>query len=269
MGLEAECTVRVGRKVSAGTAHLESETLLFRGDFRLEIPFDRIRDVTVDGGTLVVVADDEARFELGAAVAERWMRLIKQPKALFEKLEISAESRIAVVDVRDSLFLAALRERTSHVAEGRVPEGAAIIFFAAETREALRKLPLIRARMIETGVVWILRPKGSKVITEQDVLQAIRDAGLTDTKVVAFSKTHTAHKSVVPVEMRGQGRRRRPILTIPPSAPTLGQEHKETKTKAGKPASRGSVRPSAAKSEAPTKGHAADGSKSNPKSKKR
>src|ERR1700736_3720553 len=94
MGLEAECTVRVGRKASAGTAQLEGETLIFRGDFRLEIPFERIRDVTVDGGTLVVTAEDEARFDLGPQVAERWMRLIKQPKGLFEKLEINPESRV-------------------------------------------------------------------------------------------------------------------------------------------------------------------------------
>jgi hypothetical protein len=222
MGLEAECTVRVGRKASAGSAHLEADTLVFRGDFRLEIPFDRMRDVAVDGSSLVVTADEEARFELGASVAARWMLLIKQPKGLFEKLEIGPQVRVAVVDVRDALFLAALRERTSNIAEGRVPEGASTIFVGAETREALRKIPLIRARMIDAGAVWIVRPKGSKTISEADVLEAVRGAGLVDTKVVAFSKTHTAHKCVIPLEMRGQVRRRPPILTIPPSAPALG-----------------------------------------------
>jgi len=222
MGLEAECTVRVGRKVSAGTAQLEGETLIFRGDFRLEIPFERMREIAVDGGALVVTADDEARFELGGPVAERWMRLIKQPKGLFEKLEIGPQSRVAVVDVRDSLFLTALRERTSNIAEGRVPEGASVVLFGAETREALRKIPLIRARMIDTGAVWIVRPKGSKSISEGDILEAVRDAGLVDTKVVALSKAYTAHKCVIPLEMRGQLRRRPPVLTIPPSAPVLG-----------------------------------------------
>jgi len=222
MGLEAECTVRVGRKVSAGTAQLEGEVLIFRGDFRLEIPFERMREVAVAGGALVVTADDEAHFELGAPVAERWMRLIKQPKGLFEKLEVGPQSRVAVVDVRDSLFLTALRERTSSVVEGRVPEGASVILFGAETREALRKLPLIRARMIDSGTVWIVRLKGSKSISEADVLEAVRDAGLVDTKVVALSKTHTAHKCVIPLEMRGQLRRRAPIVSIPPSAPVLG-----------------------------------------------
>lgn len=272
MGLEAECTVRVGRKTSAGTAQLESEVLVFRGDFRLEIPFDRIRDVAVDGGALVVAADDEVRFELGAPVAERWMRLIKQPKGLFEKLEIGPESRVAVVDVRDPLFLAALRERSSHVAEGRVPEGATTVFFAAETREALRKLPLIRARMLDTGSLWILRTKGSKAISEPDVFEAVRNAGLVDTKVVAFSKTQTAHKCVVPLEMRGQVRRRPPIMTIPPSSPVLGKvptENPSAKQKPERTSARTTARPPVPKSEPPAKKNASGSSKSNPKKKKR
>lgn len=271
MGVEAECTVRVGRRTSAGTAQLESEMLVFRGDFRLEIPFERIRDVAVDGGALVVAADEEARFELGASVAERWMRRIQQPKGLFEKLEIGPESRVAVVDVRDAPFLTAVRERTSHVAEGRVPEGATAIFFAAETREALRKLPLIRARMIDTGSVWILRTKGSKAISEHDVFEAVRNAGLVDTKVVSFSKTQTAHKCVVPVEMRGQARRRPPILTIPPSSPVLGKSPAEgprAKHKPERAAARTTARPPAAKSEPPAKKQASGPEKSNPKKKR-
>jgi hypothetical protein len=245
MGLEAECTVRVGRKASAGTAQLEAETLLFRGDFRLEIPFERMREVTVDGDTLVVEADDEARFQLGSQIAERWMKLIKQPKGLFEKLELVPHARVAVVDVNDSLFVTALRERTASVSEGRVPEGAAVIFFGAETRDALRKVPILRARMIDSGVLWIVRPKGSKLISEADVFEAVRDAGLTDTKVVALSRTHTAHKCVVPLELRGQVRRRPPILTIPPSTPVLGAPSGEgsAKARADKPGARSSARP--------------------------
>jgi len=227
MGLEAECTVRVGRKTSTGRALLESEALIFRGDFNLQIAFGSMRDVSVDGDALVVKTDDqEARFELGAPVAERWVRLIKEPKSLFEKLEIRPDMRVAVVDVRDSLFLTALRERTAGVAEGRVPEGVPVVFFGAETRDALRKIHLLRARMIDAGVLWIIRPKGSQAIAENDVYEAARGAGLVDTKVVAFSKTHTAHKCVIPVDQRGAVRRRPPVLTIPPSAPLLEPKKK-------------------------------------------
>jgi hypothetical protein len=249
MGLEAEATVRVGRKSSVGRALLEGDTLIFRGEFSLQIAFDAMRDVAVEGDALVVETEDqEARFEIGAAVAERWLRLIKEPKGLFEKLEVKADSRVAVVDVTDSLFLTALRERTAGVAEGRVPEGAPIIFFGADTRDALRKLQLLRARMVDTGVLWIVRPKGSKAIAETDVYEAAKAAGLVDTKVVAFSKTHTAHKCVIPVELRGQALRPRPpILSIPPSAPAVQPKRaaagKKPPAKAAKPARKAAKKP--------------------------
>jgi hypothetical protein len=237
MGLEAECTVRVGRKTSLGKALLEGEVLAFRGDFSLEIPFDDIRGVKAEGAELVVrTADHEARFEVGPHVADRWARLITEPKGLFEKLEVLADSRVAVVDITDSLFVTALRERTAQVAEGRVPEGAPIIFFGAETRDALRKIPLLRARMIESGALWVVRPKGSKAISEHDVFEAVRASGLTDTKVVSFSKTHTAHRCVIPAELRGKpAPPRPPILSIPPSEPMLAALKKAAaKAKAAK-----------------------------------
>jgi len=247
MGLEAEGTLRVGRKTSAGRALLEGEALIFRGDFSLQIPFDTMKDVAVVGDELVVkTADQEARFEVGAAVAERWVRLIKEPKSLFEKLELKPDSRVAVVDVVDSLFMTALRERTAAVAEGRVPQGAPIIFFGAETKDALRKLQLLRARMVDESVLWIVRPKGSKAIAEGDVFEAAHAAGLVDTKVVAFSKTHTAHKCVVPLDQRGMAARPRPpIMSIPPSAPAVVP--KGGPLKAGARAAANAAKPAAAK----------------------
>ncbi len=245
MGLEAECTVRVGRKASAGKALLEGETLVFRGDFRLDIPFDRMKEVAVDGGSLVVRTDEnETRLELGAPMADRWARLIKEPKGLFEKLEIGPQARVAVVDVSDSLFLTALRERAASVTEGRVPGGTPIIFFGAETRDALRKIHLLRARLIDTGVLWIVRPKGSKTISEADVLDALRTAGLVDTKVVAFSKTHTAHKAMIPVEMRGQMVRRPAFVSLPPPPPgTVMKPPPAAKPKAAAPAKKTAAKP--------------------------
>lgn len=220
MGYEVACTARVGRKSSTGKAFLESETIAFRGDgdFKWQIPLHRIGEVAIEGDALLIrTSDSEVRLEVGAPVAQKWARLMREPKGLFEKLEITPEARVAVVAVSDPLFVPALRERTASVAEERVPDGAETIFFGAETRAALQKVPLLRARMVETGTLWIVRPKGSKAISEADVFEALRSAGLVDTKVVAFSRTHSAHKCVVPLELRGDsGRPRRPIVSLPP-----------------------------------------------------
>jgi hypothetical protein len=247
MGLEAECTVRVGRKTSVGTAILESERLVFRGEFRLDIPFEAMREVAADGSALVVKTDEqEARFELGAQVADRWMRLIKETKGLFEKLEVGPGSRVAVVDIHDGVFLTALRERTAGVAEGRVPQGAPVIFLGAETKDALRKIQLLRARMVDTGVIWIIRPKASKAISEADIAEALRTSGMAETKTVAFSRSHVAHRCIIPEDLRGKAIPRPPIISIPPSAPTLRKDGNASapKAKASKPPARpSSTRP--------------------------
>ena len=48
------------------------------------------------------------------------------------------------------------------------------------------------------GALWIVYPKGRQEITELQVLDAGRAAGLVDVKVVSFSATHTALKFVRP-----------------------------------------------------------------------
>jgi hypothetical protein len=220
MGLESECTVRVGRKTFAGKALIESDKLHFRGELTLDIPFEAMREVEVDEGSLVVRTDEQAvSFALSPPVADRWMRLIKEPKGLFEKLEVGSDARVAVVDVFDAVFLTALRDRAASMVEGRVPERAPVVFFGADSKEALRKIPLVRARMAEDGVLWIVRPKSTRALSEADVADALRTSALVETKVVAFSKTHLAHRCSIPPELRGRAIPRPPIVSVPPPAP--------------------------------------------------
>jgi hypothetical protein len=220
MGLEAECTVRLGRKKHTGTAMLDAESLAFRGDIELKLAFEAIRSVHVEGDELVAASgDQEARFELGKSVAERWTKLIKIPRELFEKLEVGPSSHVAVVDIADPVLITGLRERTASVSEGRVAPGTPVIFFGAETRDALRKILLLRARLTDTGVLWLVLPKGPKAIAEADVIHAVREASLVETKVVPVSRTHVARKCVIPPEFQGKPARRPPIVSLPPPAP--------------------------------------------------
>jgi len=220
MGLEAECTLRLGRKKHTGTAVLDAESLMFRGDIELKLAFESIRSVHVEGDELVASsAEQETRFELGKTVAERWTKLIKLPKELFEKLEVLPSSNVAVVDISDPLLVTGLRERTASVSEGRVAPGTPVIFFQADTRDALRKLLLLRARMTETGVLWLVLPKGPKAIAEADVIHAVREASLVETKTVSISRAHVARKCVIPPEFQGKPVRRPPIVSLPPPPP--------------------------------------------------
>jgi hypothetical protein len=61
-------------------------------------------------------------------------------------------------------------------------------------------------RLKADGVLWTLRPKGSKDLSEAEMRQAGLDAGLVDVKVVSFSDVLTAEKFVVPVARRASPR---------------------------------------------------------------
>ena len=130
MGQEANCKARFGKQVSAGHAMLETDYVLFRGDFRVKIPFKSMRKVKATGA---------------------WLRI-------------------------------------------DAPEGALEL--------DLDRLESLKPAIHPAGAIWIVHPKGVKEITQNDVMAATKAAGLVDTKVCAFSTTHTALKAVIPVKSR-------------------------------------------------------------------
>src|SRR5271163_2129813 len=88
MGNEANCTVRFGKQVSGGKALLETSELIFRGEFRLKIPFAQIKSLkAVDGELRIDFPEGKASFELGPQ-AKKWANKILHPKSRMEKLGI-------------------------------------------------------------------------------------------------------------------------------------------------------------------------------------
>lgn len=76
MGAEAECTVRFNGRVSSGKALLETEALIFRGAFRLAIPYARMTGVTAESGPVArrVFSDTHAADRFVILLAERKRR---------------------------------------------------------------------------------------------------------------------------------------------------------------------------------------------------
>ena len=203
MGAEAICLVRFGDQVSEGKALLETTELVFRGDFRLKIPFRDISALTDDGGELSVsFSNGMAVFELGPN-ASKWAEKIRNPRGLMEKLGVKAGARVAVIGVKDDSFLADLRDRAGEVDKDVLLPDADFVFYEADDIEDLSRLSELRSWIAKKGAVWVVSPKGKGArVKDIDVMAAAREAGLVDTKVVAFSETHTALKFVIPVAKR-------------------------------------------------------------------
>lgn len=202
MGNELMCKARFGKQESYGKALLETNEILFRGDFRLKIPFSTIKSAkAVDGELRLQTADGLAVFQLGAG-AEKWLTKILHPKSRIEKLGVKPGAKVCLLGDFDTDFLREVRVLTKSVSKGKVSPDPECLFFAAESKEDLSALSKIAKSMQGAASLWIVYPKGQKHITENDVLSAGRKSGLKDVKVVGFSPMHTALKFVIPLVKR-------------------------------------------------------------------
>ncbi len=201
MGQEVVCTARWGGKSVHGKALLETAEIIFRGDERKKIPFSAIRGMEAKDGELRLKTDEgQVVFELGDR-AEKWREKIANPKSVVEKLGVKPGEPVAVFGRLDGEFLKKLKEQKSAIAQ-KIVDRVGWIFFGAETREGLGEVKKIAGKMKGSAALWVVYPKGQKSITETDVIDSGRKAGLKDVKVVGFSATHTALKFVIPLEKR-------------------------------------------------------------------
>jgi hypothetical protein len=204
LGLEATCAAKLGDAESRGKALLETTELVFRGDFRVRVPFGQVTGLAVDGERLVVrFGGQSLALALGSAAAARWADKIRNPPSLLDKLGVKPSSRVAAVGAFAADFVSELAARAAELARGTPRAPVDIVFLAAESHAALGRLESLRARIAPDGAIWIVCPKGrAAAIPEGDVRAAARAVGLVDVKVAAFSATHTAYKYVIPVAAR-------------------------------------------------------------------
>jgi len=210
MGYEADCTLHLDGTSSKGVARLEHKDLVFRGGVKLAIPLEDITAATAQDGVLRVrFGNRQAALEIGAP-AEKWAARIANPPSRLDKLGVKPGMRVAAPRLPDPTFGNELQRRGAVVVPvSRKAAGLDLLFYSAEDRRSLEQLARLRESIQPDGAIWIVRPKGSKAITEAETMAAGKRAGLVDVKVVSFSETHTAEKFVIPVSDRPKAARRR------------------------------------------------------------
>ena len=184
-----------------GEAHLENDRVTFRGDFRLNLAFKTITNVGTKGGTLTLVGPDgRLALELGSA-AEGWAERIRNPKSRVDKLGVKPGSKVTVLGLRDEVLEREIRAKTSDLSR-RMRQATDTIILGVERTRDLGRLGGCREKIAQNGAIWVVYPKGRSDITQADVMEAGKQCGLVDIKIVKFSETHTALKFVIPVAQR-------------------------------------------------------------------
>src|SRR5260370_19001174 len=104
MGQELKCRVEFGRQSSEGKALLESTEIIFRGGFRLKIPFQEIESMEASSGKLKIkFREGLAVFHLGEK-AEKWAVRIRNPPSRLDKLGVKPASQGALIGKHDEGF---------------------------------------------------------------------------------------------------------------------------------------------------------------------
>lgn len=197
MGQEVACTLKLGKRALTGTAYLEGDHILFRGEERVKIV---LKDVTgakaADGVLKLNYPGGPAAIELGAAAA-KWEQKILHPPTRLSKLGVKAGLRISLSGKFDEDFVRELGE-----VHHRPVKNSDLIFLAADDLAALEKATSLIPYLAPAGGLWVVYPKGVKTIRDTDVFRVVRATGLKDNKVASFSATHTALRFVIPLAAR-------------------------------------------------------------------
>src|SRR5205085_9312448 len=108
MGQEINCRASFNDQAGVGRAHLETDHVLFRGAFRVKLPFKEMTRVASEGDSLVIEGQQGlATFELGAQ-ASKWAQKILNPPTLLDKLGVKPGLRVSALNVTDKEFIALL-----------------------------------------------------------------------------------------------------------------------------------------------------------------
>ena len=123
MGQSIGCAAKVDGQADRGTALLETDEVIFRGEgARARIPFASMQRVDVRGAWLVIAhAKGSLELELEARAAT-WKEKIRSPKGLVEKLGVKSGARVAILGLTDDTLAAELTKLGASVREG-APRG--------------------------------------------------------------------------------------------------------------------------------------------------
>ena len=170
----------------------EHPKLIFRGAHRGIFQGHALRYIKVEGNDLVL--NDGTRFELEPGEADKWLHAILNPPGRLDKLGVKPGQTVVVEGLDDPDFLAELSERVAPV---EAEEHVDLLFLGVADLADFDILEDLIGGLAPKGAIWIVAEKGKTApLKDTEILAAARGHGLVDTKVCAFSKTHTALRFV-------------------------------------------------------------------------
>lgn len=208
MGYETKCRARVtdasGVREADATVLLETDDLIVRGPARVKIPRAAIQQVTARGDKLTVVSPHATIvMTVGADAAAKWAKKIQEPpKALIDKLDVKATSKVWLFGIDDETLIAAATERAASTVRGSTASSCDVVFVGVSNDKHLDRIDRAMRAMNDDGAIWVVHPKGPNGVADTTIFGRAKALGLAYTKVARVSDTLTAEKLVRPAASR-------------------------------------------------------------------
>jgi len=204
MGREAICTATYNGETSEGKAHLDTDALIFRGGFRLSVPYKEVECAqAMDGKLSLRFRGQSALLELGSEAAP-WAERILNPPSLMKKLGVKPGLTAAIMGPIESEFVRDIEREGVGVLVDSAPVD--LVFLQSDEPAELVRTQEAARRISPEGAVWVITPRGRPELRDIEVMAAGKAVGLVDVKVCRFSDTHTALKFVIPKADRHKSR---------------------------------------------------------------
>lgn len=163
MGQTADCTATFKRQTSTGRAEIETDYVLFRGDFRVKLLFSSITGVAAANGFLTLKSTEGTLTLSLGPQAGKWAARIQSPKTRAEKIGVKAGQRVSVLGLSDRAFMAELKDAGADVSP-RARKESDVIFAAIESAGDLDRFaalrPSLRTERGDLGDSSQRRPRG-------------------------------------------------------------------------------------------------------------
>lgn len=207
MGRETVCHGRLGAQAGEGKALLETDEVIFRGEFRVKVPLNEITTVTSKAGALTLQwPGGKLTLSLGKD-ADKWAHAITNPKSVMEKMGVKPGLKVVIVGRFETSFRTEIMDTLGVKPGVRPVPGCDLVFYLLVHENDVHKFEELVPAIAPDGGIWAVYPRGRKDLTEDTVRAAARGAGLVDIKVVRVSEKHGALKLVIPRSARAPGKR--------------------------------------------------------------
>lgn len=203
MGTAITTKVRINNREVDANVLLETGALILRGELGMTIPFNEMKSLTSKDGVLSFSFRGK-RVAIAIGVkAKKWFEKIKNPKSVLDKLGVTADSKVSVINFKEEKFLSDIQKKAAVVILGKAAKDSDLMFYEANSAKEVEQLALLKKYLKPNGGIWVLSRKGKEAtIKDTEIMRMGKQCGLVDNKVVGFSETHTALKFVIPLEKR-------------------------------------------------------------------